>query len=151
MSESLQSHGLQHALLPCLSPTPGACSNSCPLNWWCHQTPRVLTFNLIVYTCVYISNYTYKHTYIYVCINSHKHTNSVELCLSPMLPRCSSGWEVTPTLCIPIEEGSEEVRSDVDQSRLSYCTGSVFTFSKLPEFAFSSLKFQQLDKWLGND
>ena len=48
--------------------------------------------------------------------------------------------------CIPIEEGSEEVRSDVDQSRLSYCTGSVFAFSKLPEFAFSSLKFQQLDK-----
>ena len=24
--------------LPCLSPTPGACSYSCPLNWWCHST-----------------------------------------------------------------------------------------------------------------
>ena len=30
MSHSLQSHGLQHARLPCPSPTPGACSNSCP-------------------------------------------------------------------------------------------------------------------------
>ena len=24
--------------LPCPSPTPGACSNSCPLNWWSHPT-----------------------------------------------------------------------------------------------------------------
>ena len=31
-------HGLQHAKLPCLSPTPGAYSNSCPLSWWCHST-----------------------------------------------------------------------------------------------------------------
>ena len=32
MSESLQFHGLQHARLPCPSPTPRACSNSCPLS-----------------------------------------------------------------------------------------------------------------------
>ena len=31
-------HGLQHARLPCPSPTPGTCSNSCPLSWWCHLT-----------------------------------------------------------------------------------------------------------------
>ena len=36
MSDTLQTHGLQHARLPCPSPTPGACSNSCPLSWWCH-------------------------------------------------------------------------------------------------------------------
>ena len=35
---SLQPHGLQHARLPCPSPTPGACSNLCPLNRWCHPT-----------------------------------------------------------------------------------------------------------------
>ena len=38
MSDSLWPHGLQHARLPCPSPAPGACSNSCPLNWWCHPT-----------------------------------------------------------------------------------------------------------------
>ena len=32
MSNSLRLHGLQHARLPCPSPTPGACSNSCPLS-----------------------------------------------------------------------------------------------------------------------
>ena len=30
MFYSLQPHGLQHARLPCPSPTPRACSNSCP-------------------------------------------------------------------------------------------------------------------------
>ena len=38
MSNSLWSHGLQHARLPCPSPSPGACSNSCPLNQWYHPT-----------------------------------------------------------------------------------------------------------------
>ena len=31
-------HGLQYTRLPCPSPTPGVCSNSCPLSWWCHPT-----------------------------------------------------------------------------------------------------------------
>ena len=35
---TLQTHGLQHARLPCPSPTPGACSNSCPSSRWCHPT-----------------------------------------------------------------------------------------------------------------
>ena len=38
VSDSLQPHGLQHTRLPCPSPTPGACSNSCPLSQWCHPT-----------------------------------------------------------------------------------------------------------------
>ena len=38
VSDSLQPHELQHARPPCPSPTPGACSNSCPLSWWCHLT-----------------------------------------------------------------------------------------------------------------
>ena len=37
-SISLWPHGLQHARLPCPSPTPGAYSNSCPLSQWCHPT-----------------------------------------------------------------------------------------------------------------
>ena len=35
---TLQPHGLQHARPPCPSPTPRACSNSCPLSRWCHPT-----------------------------------------------------------------------------------------------------------------
>ena len=35
VSDTLWPHGLQHARLPCPSPTLGACSNSCPMSWWC--------------------------------------------------------------------------------------------------------------------
>ena len=38
VSDSLQPHGLQHAWLPCPSPSPGACSNSLPLSQWYHPT-----------------------------------------------------------------------------------------------------------------
>ena len=38
MSDPLWPHELQHARLPCLSLSPGACSNSCPLRQWCHPT-----------------------------------------------------------------------------------------------------------------
>ena len=36
ISDSFRPHVLQHARFPCPSLSPGACSNSCPLNWWCH-------------------------------------------------------------------------------------------------------------------
>ena len=38
MSDSLRPHGMQHARLPCPSPSPRACSNSCPVSRWCHPT-----------------------------------------------------------------------------------------------------------------
>ena len=38
VSDSLRPHGLQHARLPCPSPVPRACSNSCPSSRWCHPT-----------------------------------------------------------------------------------------------------------------
>ena len=38
VSVSWWPHVLQHARLPCSSPTPGACSNSCPSSRWCHPT-----------------------------------------------------------------------------------------------------------------
>ena len=43
MSSSLRPRGLQHTRFPCLSPSPGACSNSCSLSQWCHPTSRPLS------------------------------------------------------------------------------------------------------------
>ena len=46
MSNFLQCYWLQHARLPCSSPTSGAYSDSCPRSWWCHSTisPYVVHF-----------------------------------------------------------------------------------------------------------
>ena len=38
ISDSLWPHGLQHARVPCPSPTPGVYSDSRPLSRWCHPT-----------------------------------------------------------------------------------------------------------------
>ena len=38
VSDSLLPHRQQHARLPCLSPTPRACSDSYPSSQWCHPT-----------------------------------------------------------------------------------------------------------------
>ena len=38
MSDCLRLHGLEDSRLPCPSLFPRACSNSYPLNWWCHTT-----------------------------------------------------------------------------------------------------------------
>ena len=43
---TLRPHGLQHARLPCPSPSPGASSNSCPLSRWCHPTISFSVFPL---------------------------------------------------------------------------------------------------------
>ena len=47
MSDSLWPHGLQHIRLSCPSPSPGACSNSCPSCQRCHPTisPSVIPFS----------------------------------------------------------------------------------------------------------
>ena len=37
-SDPLWPHGRQHPRLPGPSPSPGACSSSRPLSWWCHPT-----------------------------------------------------------------------------------------------------------------
>ena len=49
LSDTLWPHGLQHTRLPCPSPTPGACSNSCPSSRWCHPT---ISSSVIPFSCL---------------------------------------------------------------------------------------------------
>ena len=49
MSSSLRPHGLQHARLPCPSPTPGPCSNSHPSSQWCHPN---ISSSVIPFSCL---------------------------------------------------------------------------------------------------
>ena len=53
LSISLQPQVLQHARLPCPSPTPRACSNSCPpMSQWCHQT---ISSSVVPFSCLQYS------------------------------------------------------------------------------------------------
>ena len=48
--DSLQPCGLQHTRLPCPSPSPRTCSNSCPLSRWC--PPTILSSLIPLYSCL---------------------------------------------------------------------------------------------------
>ena len=49
VSDSLRPHGLQHARLPCPSPTPRACSNSCTSSRWCYST---VSSSVVPFSCL---------------------------------------------------------------------------------------------------
>ena len=50
MSDSLRPHGLQLTRFPCPSLSPRVCSNSCPLNQWCHLT--ISSFVSPLFSCL---------------------------------------------------------------------------------------------------
>ena len=58
LSDSLWPHGLQHARLPCSSPTPRAGSSSCPLCEWCHPTisSSVVPWSWLAQSCPTLCN-----------------------------------------------------------------------------------------------
>ena len=47
MFNSLWPHELWHTRLPCPTPSPGVCSNSCPLSQWCHPA---ISFSVILFS-----------------------------------------------------------------------------------------------------
>ena len=49
MSNSMWPHGLQLSRLPCPSPSPRVCSNSCSLSKWCH--PTISSFVALFSSC----------------------------------------------------------------------------------------------------
>ena len=63
LSNSLWPHGLQHARLPCPSPTPGTCSDSCPLSWWCLPTisSYVIPFSSCLQSFAASESFTMNH------------------------------------------------------------------------------------------
>ena len=55
VSYSLRPRGLQHPRLPCPSPSPRVCSNSCPLSQWCHFNHLTLCHPLVLLSSVFPS------------------------------------------------------------------------------------------------
>ena len=55
VSNSLGPHGLQHTRLPCPSPTPRTCSNSCPLSRWCHPSHLILCHPILPLPAIFPS------------------------------------------------------------------------------------------------
>ena len=80
MSDSLLSHGLQHARHPCPSPTLGVYSSSCPLSQWSHPTisPSVVPFS----SCLHSSPASESFPMSLLCIRWPKY-RSFSFSISP--------------------------------------------------------------------
>ena len=66
VSDSLQPHGMQHARFPCPSPTPGACSDSCPLSQWCHLTISSSATPLLLLPLVFSTSGSFPMSRLYI-------------------------------------------------------------------------------------
>ena len=86
-SDSLWSHGLQHARIPCPSPTTRACSNSYPWSQCCHPTisscfpllllpsifPSIRVFSNESFLCIRWSKYcSFSFSISLTLISKHK-------------------------------------------------------------------------------
>ena len=63
VSDSFRPPGLQHARLPCPSPSPRVCSDPCPLSQWCHPGKPGLEAPFML-SCAVPSH---SHTQVYPC------------------------------------------------------------------------------------
>ena len=54
VSDSLQPHGLQHTRLPCPSPSPRACSNSCPVESMMTSNHFILCHLLLLLPSIFL-------------------------------------------------------------------------------------------------
>ena len=87
VSDSLQPHGLQHSMLPCPSPTPGACSNSRPSSQWCHPT---ISSSVISSSCLlsFPASGSFPVSWVFV---SGGQSTGVSV-LASVLPMIIQGW-----------------------------------------------------------
>ena len=83
VSDSMWPQGLQHIRLSYPTPSPGVCSNSCPLSRWCHPTNPVVPHRGHEPSCA--SDGTWTHSEL---------CNS--LCMCEVAQSC-------PTLCDPVD------------------------------------------------
>ena len=88
MSNSLQSHGLQHARLPCPSPSPKVCPSSCPFHWWCH--PAIFSSDALFSFCPqsFPASGTFPISWLFISYDQ----NTVTSALAFVLPDSIQVW-----------------------------------------------------------
>ena len=88
MSDSLQPHGLQHSRPPCPSPSPRACSDSCPLSRWCH--PTILSSVIPFSSCLpsFPASVSFPMSQLFALSGQSIGVSS----LAPVLPINIQGW-----------------------------------------------------------
>ena len=84
MSDTLQPHELQCTRFPCPSPSPGVCSNLCPLNWWCHPT---ISFSVFPFSSC-LQSFPASGSFLMSWLSLHQVAEGLGLWMSPAFSNC---------------------------------------------------------------
>ena len=86
-SDSLRPHGLQHGRLPCPSPSPGACLNSCPLSQWCSLT---ISSSVVPFSC--LQSFPASQSFLMSQLFASGGQSTEASALASVLPMNIQGW-----------------------------------------------------------
>ena len=107
MSSSLWPCGLQYTRFPCPSLSPGVCSNSHPLSWWCH--PVISSCNPLLLPPVFPSIFPKTYWWPTDTWKDAQHHSSLEKCKS------KPQWDITSYL---LEWLSQKKKTNVRMWRI---------------------------------
>ena len=88
VSFSLRPHGLQHALPPCPSPSPGVCISSCSLHQWCG--PAISSSDALFSFCPL--SFLASGTFSVSCLFASDDQNTRASSSASVLPVNIQGW-----------------------------------------------------------
>ena len=88
VSHSLRPHESQHTRPPCPSLSPRVCSNSCPLNQWCH--PNTSSSVTLFYSCLqsFPASGSFPMSWLFTSYGQSTGTSAS----ASVLPMNSQGW-----------------------------------------------------------
>ena len=134
--------GLQHARPPCPSPTPGACSNSCPLSRSCHPTisSSVIPFSSCLQSFPASGSFQMSQFFSSdgQSIGVSASTSVLPMSIQGWFPLGWTGW----TPCCPRD--SQESRQH-HSSKASILQGSAFFMVQLSHLYITTEKTHSLD------
>ena len=126
MYDSLWPHGLQHARLPCPSPTPEACSNSCTSSWWRHPTMSSSVIPFSSYLQSFLASGSFLMSQLFILGGQ-----SIGVSASAsVLPMNIQGWLVWSP-CSPVDsQGSSSATQfeSINSSTLCFLYGPTLTY-----------------------
>ena len=88
VSDSSRPYGMEHAGLPCPSPSPRVCSDSWPLSQWCHPT---ISFSIILFSSC-LQSFPASGSFLTIRLFTSDGQSSEASASASVLPMNSQGW-----------------------------------------------------------
>ena len=142
---SLQPCGLQHVRLPCPSPTPRACSNSCPSSRWCNPaiSSSVIPFSSYLQSFPASGSFPMSQFFISAgqSIGDSTSTSVLPMKIQDWFPLGWTGWISLQS------KGLLRVFSNITVQKHQFFGAQLFFIVQLSHPCMTTEKTKALKKW----